>query len=815
MRILAIILAVSLLLGGIVGGIVYYASLPKNAAEQLEYAKRVEQRRGADIIKLKSDASANAEKIARYDGEIDAAYGKVVEKYPATPEAEEADYTLLNRERAAGKLKGRDLIARYEQFTTKYPETKRQPEILLRIAKIYDEELNLKGEAIRIYEDFVKKFPEDKRAAEALFEIARIQEQLQEFETAEKTYSRLIEEFPDSELVAEAQYRRGNLRADKLDKKKEALDDFKKVEENAPDSKQARVAAARRQEIGREVAQDSNKEAQQEYYGTEEVSFMSAPLQDWNDPTVTVIREQGVDSLHYEVAVSLDPATAGLKGEVKYRVRPIARTLSDQFIMQFNGGMAPSVIEQNGKNVSYEQKGNFLHMALAEPMRAGDEHLFHFVYDGTADANWKGDAISEKGTYLRPESRWYPYTSWGDEFTVDLDITVPKGVTAIGPGLLTNSEATSDTVTFSWKQETPIGILALVANKYVKLERDFDAGRVLLQSYVYPEHEAFGPLYLDEMENILAYYETLFGPFPYEKMAVAEIPYFPGGYGSPTLLMITEMVFNDRKKVVAEFLAHEISHQWFGNLLGLTLGEDSHPWLSEGFATYVDALYIEHRKGHDAFIGRVRDMANLFIESLLAFEDIAILDCLWDNPMYRTVAYEKGGLVLHTLRFVMGDDVFFAAMRDYVDRFTHKTVTVADFQRVMEDHHGESLEWFFNQWLRGTGMPHYYVAEAKADRTLVPGGASGAKPPYRLSLTLQQLDDAMFEGPVEVKVQGATKSEEWRQRFWLDGRERVVTFDVPFEPTKVTLDPDAHLLKYPSIDDLEEDVKLVEVDPAP
>jgi hypothetical protein len=348
---------------------------------------------------------------------------------------------------------------------------------------------------------------------------------------------------------------------------------------------------------------------------------------------VTVIREQNVDSLSYEMDVALDPKTSGLEGDLYYRCMATSQTLDDQFIVQFNGGMNIESITQNDNSVSWEAKGNFLHMGLAEPMKPGEEQVFHFVYSGTADDTWKGDVITEDGTYLRPESRWYPYTSWGDEYSAQLDITVPKGITAIGPGLLTNTDATSDTVTFSWNQEIPISILALVANEYEKKERPFADGRVLLQAYIYPEHEEFLDLYLDEMESILAYYETLFGEFPYKKMAVAEIPFFPGGYGSPTLLMITEMVFNNRKKVVAEFLAHEISHQWFGNLLGLTLEEDSHPWLSEGFATYVDALYIEHKKGDDAFTARVRDMASLFIESLVAFEDVAILDCLWDHPM--------------------------------------------------------------------------------------------------------------------------------------------------------------------------------------
>jgi TolA-binding protein len=807
-RFLLVSFLVLLLLGGIVGGVAYYMSLPKNAQEHFERARKIEQRNDAEIRRQRSNPRPNEEQIAGLEQETRAAFQLVIDRYPDTPEAEESEYILIDRAHRMGELSGLELIARLEEFMTKYPESRRNPELMLRIARIYDNDLKLPGEAITRYQQFVEQYPENERAAEALFEIARIQERVREFEAAEATYTRIIEEYPDSELALEAQYRRGNLRADQLDKAREAMEDFKEVEQRDPESRQARVAQARRREIGQEAARQARNQAQDQYYGAPEISFMTTPLQDWNDPTVTVIREQLVDSLHYEMAVTLNPDTSQLTGRAVYTVATTTRMLDDTFIMQFNGGLTPSSITQNDKPLTFEQRGNFLHMALAEPMPANSTHTFVFEYAGTADNTWKGDVITRQGTFLRPESRWYPYTSWGDEFTVDIDITVPKGMTAVGPGLLTNTSATDTEVTFSWRQAINIGILAIVANEYVKMERDFDNGRVLLQTYMYPHHKEFGPLYLDEMEAILQYYETLFGPFPYEKMAVAEIPFFPGGYGSPTLLMITDMVFNNRRRVVAEFLAHEISHQWFGNLLGLTLDGDSHPWLSEGFATYVDALYIEHRRGHEAFTNRMLDMANLFIESLLAFEDVAMLDCLWDNPMYRTLVYEKGGLVLHTLRHLMGDDAFFAGLRDYVDRFRHRTVAVQDFQRVMEDHHGESLQWFFDQWLRQTGMPHYHVANAKAVRELTPGGTTQAT--YQLEVTIQQLDSP-FKGPISVKIQGAGGGEQI-ERVWLDDVERVVLFEVPFEPTRVILDPGGHVLKYPKLEDLERDVAVVEAD---
>lgn len=1000
---------------GLTVALVYYSRLPKNAVEQLEWAKEIEKQNNLEITKLKTSGAKDKARIDELEAETDAAFQEVITKYPGTPEAEEAEFTIIERARKRGDLKARNLIERYEKFMKDHPDSKKNPDLHLQIAKIYDEDLDLKGEAINKYREFADKFPDHERVPEALMEIARIQQKINENEAAEKTLTEIMEKFPDHELAAEAQYERARLRSEKLDKEKEALEDFKEAEEKLPEgSPKQRAAGASREELGKKQTVQEQQKAQDEYYGTQEVSYISQPPDDWNDPTVDVIRNQGVDTLSYDVQVKLDPETRGLDGEAIMTVQYTGKEpLRDAFIVQFNQGLALSALSQNGKDARHDQKGNFLHIALREPMRQGEHHVFRFAYAGNADNTWKGDAIDPKGVYLRPESRWYPYTSWGDEFTVErLDIEVPAEWTAIGPGLLVEAENTvvietmeglkstvysppagaseagkaaaaasasgaasgeagaakpseeaasssaatgqdvtppageeapekeaaaeeaeaapksaedveeavaeetakspgkkpaatkkdkgsaskkkKETRVFRWRSDEPIGLLALVANKYVMSEREARPGLVI-QCYTYPEHQEFIPLYLDELVPILEFYEETLGEFPFRKMAVAEIPFFPGGYGSPTLLMITDMVFKESNKVVAEFLAHEVAHQWFGNLLGLNLTEDSHPWLSEAFATYVDALYVEKKDGSERFIERIRDMGGLYIESLVAFEDEAVLEALWSSPMYRTLAYEKGGLVIHALRYTMGDEKFFAAMREYIKRNRHQIVTVTKFQEVMSEFHGEDLDWFFDQWLRKPGYPHYFLAEAsaverevapaakasdaqeaaaepakdaektpeaetssatseeaateektseekpaeeasapaeeKSSETETPASAEGEKKPagdaaeaspsapkevpakeWVASLTVHQLGDEAFKGFIELRLHGDDEKEVHSAKVWHDSDDKTFEIVVPFQPTRAAIDPDAFIIKYPSMDDLEREVEVVEAE---
>jgi len=807
-------------IGALITGLVIYSNQPKNAKEQLERADRIERENNTEIARQKTATVKDQAKIDALELATDDAYREVITKYPATPEAEAADLKLIERARARGSIKGRELISAYEKFIKDHPESEKNKELVFKIAKVYDEDLQLRGEAINKYREFVDKYPDDPRVPEAIFEIGKIQEAIKEFEAAEKTYTELIDKYPQHELAAEAQYRRANLRADELEKPEEAMKDFKDVEEKAPDSQRARVAQARREEIGQKETKKSQEKSQQEYYGTQEMGGASRPVDDWNDPTVQIIREQGLETTFYDIVAELEPSDKRVRAKVRMDLHNSSDTaLKDTMIVQLNETVEITSLKQGDKSVTYEAKGNFLHVALNAPVEAGANVTFHFEYKGQTDDRWKGDVVSDRGGYLRPESRWYPYTYWGDEFLVDAEFQAPDGFTVVGPGLLQATETTSATLSgsartsYKWKQDVPIGILACTIAKYEMKERTLPSG-LLIQCYTYPEHRDFAPLYLDELEKIIPFYESHFGTFPYKKMAVAEIPFFPGGYGSPTVLMITDMVFKESNRVVAEFLAHEVAHQWFGNLVGLSLIDDSHPWLSEGFATYADALYLEHTKGGTAFGSRLRDMSNLYMESLLAFEDTPIMDALWDNPMYRTLAYEKSGLVLHMLRDVMGSTKFFEAMTKYVAKQAHTTVTLKDFQSAMEEVHGSSLAWFFDQWVRRAGFPHYEVTGATASKTATPINAPNE---WTTSVEIKQLtEEPLFVGEIDLVLYGTDESTQtFRTR--VEPKEAENAFDVTttFLPIRVVLDPDNDILKFPAMEDLEKLVVAKDEPPAP
>ncbi len=173
--------------------------------------------------------------------------------------------------------------------------------------------------------------------------------------------------------------------------------------------------------------------------------------------------------------------------------------------------------------------------------------------------------------------------------------------------------------------------------------------------------------------QILTFYGSKYVPFPFEKMAMVEVPLPPflGGVG-PASLMFLHQGMVAHKDVPENLLAHELAHQWFGNLIPINIADPNYnQWLSEGFATYCDALFTEHTEGEKAMATHMQRYGQLFFSyQMMASRGAGSIRTTYpDSAMYRPVIYEKGAIVLHMLRKVMGDEKFFGLMREYVETY--------------------------------------------------------------------------------------------------------------------------------------------------
>ena len=232
-------------------------------------------------------------------------------------------------------------------------------------------------------------------------------------------------------------------------------------------------------------------------------------------------------------------------------------------------------------------------------------------------------------------------------------------------------------------------------------------------------------------------------------------------------------------------IIHEVAHQWFGN--AVTESDWDDVWLSEGFATYFTLLFIEHQYGRDEFVAglvRSREQIRSFMKENPDYR--IVHDNLDDMSRVTTGAgtYQKGAWVLHMLRGVVGDDVFWAGIQDYYGQFRDRNATTDDFRRAMEEASGMDLSGFFQQWLYGGGALEYQ------------GGWEYDAADGMVQIELDQVQGAgySFAMPVQVAITFGDGSVGDVEVLHVDAVRNRFTIPVDQEPTSVVLDPDTWVL---------------------
>ncbi|MCC6444731.1 MAG: hypothetical protein IT210_14890 [Armatimonadetes bacterium] len=297
----------------------------------------------------------------------------------------------------------------------------------------------------------------------------------------------------------------------------------------------------------------------------------------------------------YRLRVALRPEAHGLSARADLTLRA-ARSVPEIPLSLGLEFRVTGALDPSGRTVSARHTNDLL--VLRDRLRQGERKTYRILWKraGTGERLQGGDAISPRGSYLRPEARWYPATGELDFHSpVRLALTLPQGYAGVSMGRRIPAPRIGESASIVWETERPAAMIPLAAGRYAV--KSLVSGAVSIQTYLFPRHKRRADAYLQEARSILAFYASRFGPYPFKKLAIAEIPYFPGGYGSTSLLMLTEDSF-DEKALPGGFLALEIAHQWWGNsVFPQGPGCD---WLSEAFAEYASYLYMEHKGGKPA-----------------------------------------------------------------------------------------------------------------------------------------------------------------------------------------------------------------------
>jgi len=343
-----------------------------------------------------------------------------------------------------------------------------------------------------------------------------------------------------------------------------------------------------------------------------------------------------------------------------------------------------------------------------------------------------------------------------------------------------------------WRESRPIPaylmVIAAAPLVYYDLGRDGcgvgEFSSCVRQSvYVFPESRDFLPGPFSHAPEMVRLFSELIAPFPYEKLAHLESSTRYGGMENAGAIFYADAPFR-RRTMQPGVIAHETAHQWFGD--AVTEREWSHVWLSEGFATYFQQLWVERFGGDSAFRQELRRTRDEIVKA----PEVAsrpVIDTTQTDLMalLNTNSYQKGGWTLHMLRALVGDSAFFRGLRSYYLANRHSTALTDDLRRAVEASSGRPLGWFFDQWLRRPGFAEvttswrYDPAERRVIATITQGARFGV---YRFPLTVAITDATGKERRATIDVPAAANT----------------TFAVPLQldaaPRGVAFDPDVRVL---------------------
>lgn len=507
----------------------------------------------------------------------------------------------------------------------------------------------------------------------------------------------------------------------------------------------------------------------------------------------TYPRQPGVDVQHYIFRLAVGDESNEIRGDASVRIRFGAEAVREVFLdlaSVSNGkGMTVLAVSSDGSPLEFTHKADRLRLPLSGPVQPGQERTFRVEYRGIpADGlrlieNMHGERTAFSENWPNRARQWLPTVDHPhDKATGEFIVTAPAHYQVVANGLLVEELDLPDgSRRTHYRQSVPIAswLYAIGIARFAVHHAGTVQG-VPLQSWVFPQDRAPGyRLFETTTRQAMDFFSQRIGPYSFEKIANVQAAGIGGGTEHATVIFYGEKgVASGRGPVV-----HEVAHQWWGN--AVTERDWDDVWLSEGFATYFTHLFREHYEGREAFVaGLKRDLVTV-LKAQEALPDAPVVhENLSDmQRVLNRLVYQKGSWVLHMLRRLVGEDVFWNGIREYYRIYRDGNASTAEFREVMERVSGSDLKWFFRQWLNRAGVPKLQGQWVYEETT------------RQVAVTLEQVQPGeLFRLSIELGIVAEPGALPRVERCELTERRATFWFGVDRAPVSVVLDPQTWLL---------------------
>ena len=456
-----------------------------------------------------------------------------------------------------------------------------------------------------------------------------------------------------------------------------------------------------------------------------------------------------------------------------------------------------SQVSQRGVDLSFTAANDELVIDLPATQNAGVLDSLSITYSGNPTSN--GFGSYEQSTHNGVPILWTlsePYGAMGwwpckqdlidKADSIDVFVTHPQYYNGTeeyktaSNGLLQSEIVTGTDKTTHWKHRHPIPayLVAIAVTNYSvydDLAYEGTSEEFPITNYVYPEHLSYAQSNTAVTADIIELYGNLFEMYPYadEKYGHAEFGW-GGGMEHTTMTFLGGFS--------RDLIAHELAHQWFGDKV--TCGSWEDIWLNEGFATYLTGLTKEHLDGATSFYnwraGKINNITGNPSGSVFCTDTTSV------NRIFSgRLSYDKGSMVLHMLRYKLGDTDFFQALKNYLadPALSYGYAKTQQLQDHLEAESGMDLDEFFADWFMGEGYPSYNILWSQSGNTLY----------ITVNQTQSDPSVSFFEMPLPIKVTGTNGQEDMlRLENTSDGQ--LFTITIPYTVASVQFDPNKELI---------------------
>jgi aminopeptidase N len=494
----------------------------------------------------------------------------------------------------------------------------------------------------------------------------------------------------------------------------------------------------------------------------------------------------------YQIDAELLPQTHKITARATVKVTALDDLSTATF--QLNNGLRiTKLADASNKPLTPERntQDSSVRFGLTNGLAKNASTSFTFEYEGTLETADDSPVQGLKLAYIGPDTSyllysgfWFPVAGYGtNRFTSTISITVPSHMSVIGSGkesatpAATKKPAVANSKTFTFVWDKPSFPGTIIAGTFQEFKSD-EAG-LDLHVFFKPTHKDLGAEYASSAVKEFTYFVTQYGSAPSTSLKIVELPddTVPSA-SAPEIAAIAGRAITE--KINYRLLANTIAHQWWGVSVSPATKDDW--WISDGFSRYSEARYVESAAGRAGLEEMVKDMS----VGALAYDSVPLSSAAkldYFSPEFQSLVTDKGAMILHMLRWVVGENKYLKVTRDFATKFAGKPASTDDFRKLVEQVYGDKLTWFFSQWMDSTSAPEF-----KTKYTVYRLGSNKG---FRVVGAITQ-DLDLFRMPVDLRIDTDGKTEE--KRIEVVGTDSPFTIETFGRPRRIVVDPDNRVL---------------------